>query len=149
VLALVNPERTRQLSAYCTANEATADIIIRAEYMLEVIGAGATATTEFDWHTIWKKSQEIVLVEKEIENIHAEGRKKPAVVATIQSEFATSWFYQTWELIKRSYIAFWRNPTYLMAKLTLNIIGGLFIGFTFFRSPNSQQGTQNKIFVSV
>lgn len=117
--------------------------------MLEVIGAGATATSEFDWHTIWKNSQEAARLEKEVENIHAEGRKKPAVQATFTSEFATSWFYQTWELFKRNHIAFWRNPTYLMAKLSLNIIGGLFIGFTFFQASNSQQGTQNKLFVSL
>lgn len=117
--------------------------------MLDVIGAGATATTEFDWYTIWKNSQEAARLEKEMENIHTEGRKRPAVEATLTSEFATSWLYQTWELLKRNNIAFWRNPTYLMAKLSLNIVGGLFIGFTFFQASNTQQGTQNKLFVSL
>ena len=35
-----------------------------------------------------------------------------------------------------------------MAKLALNAVGGLFIGFTFFKADDSQQGTQNKLFVS-
>ena len=35
---------------------------------------------------------------------------------------------------------------YLMAKLILNIVGGLFIGFTFFKAKHSIQGTQNKLF---
>ncbi|KAF9449781.1 pleiotropic drug resistance ABC transporter [Macrolepiota fuliginosa MF-IS2] len=117
-----------------------------AEYMLEVIGAGATATSEQDWYTIWKNSPEAVRLEEQIHDIHTEGRKKPAVEAAFASEFATSWFYQVWELLKRDHVAYWRNPTYLMAKLALNIIGGLFIGFTFFQSSNSQQGTQNKLF---
>lgn len=117
--------------------------------MLEIIGAGATATSEQDWHTIWKNSPQAIRLEKEIEEIHREGRKRPPVRATFTSEFATSWFYQTWELFKRGHVAYWRNPTYLMAKLSLNIIGGLFIGFTFFKASNSQQGTQNKLFVSL
>ena len=36
-----------------------------------------------------------------------------------------------------------------MAKLMLNIVGGLLIGFTFFKRSNSLEGTQNKnLFVS-
>lgn len=33
-----------------------------------------------------------------------------------------------------------------MAKIALQIVGGLFIGFTFWKSKNTQQGTQNKLF---
>ncbi|KXN88770.1 Brefeldin A resistance protein [Leucoagaricus sp. SymC.cos] len=117
-----------------------------AEYMLEVIGAGATATSSQDWHTVWKNSSEVLRINEEIERIHAEGRKQSAVQATFTSEYATSWLNQTWELIKRNHIAYWRDPTYLMAKLALNIIGGLFIGFTFFKAKDTQQGTQNKLF---
>ena len=35
-----------------------------------------------------------------------------------------------------------------MAKLMLNIVGGLFIGFTFFKRNNSLEGTQSNLFVS-
>lgn len=34
-----------------------------------------------------------------------------------------------------------------MSKLTLNIIGGLFIGFTFFKSGSTIQANQDKLFV--
>jgi len=117
--------------------------------MLDVIGAGATATSEQDWHAIWKASAELEGVQQEIEKIHTEGRNRPKVEAEIHSEFATSWLYQFWELSKRDVDAHWRSPTYLMAKFVLNISGGLFIGFTFFKSKDSQQGTQNKLFVSL
>lgn len=50
------------------------------------------------------------------------------------------------QLLWRDMMFRWRNPTYLIAKLSLNIFGGLFIGFTFFKAKNSQQGTQNKLF---
>ena len=33
-----------------------------------------------------------------------------------------------------------------MSKLLLNILAGLFIGFTFFKADNSIQGSQNKLF---
>lgn len=118
-----------------------------AEYMLEAIGAGATATSSQDWPLVWTKSPEADQVNQDIEQIHITGRQKPAVQATFISEFATSWLYQTWELTKRNYVAYWRDPMYLIAKLALNIFGGLFIGFTFFKASNSQQGTQNKLFV--
>jgi len=117
-----------------------------AEYMLDVIGAGATATSAQNWYDIWQSSQESKRVQQEIEAIHTEGRSRPAVEATIHSEFATSWPYQVKELLKRDAQAHWRDPTYLMAKLALNAISGLFIGFTFYKSKDSQQGTQNKLF---
>jgi ATP-binding cassette subfamily G (WHITE) protein 2 (SNQ2) len=34
----------------------------------------------------------------------------------------------------------------LLAKLALNVVAGLFVGFTFFKAKDSIQGTQNKIF---
>ncbi|KIM37032.1 hypothetical protein M413DRAFT_448754 [Hebeloma cylindrosporum] len=117
-----------------------------AEYMLDVIGAGATATSEQDWYSIWKAAPESVAVQEEVEKIHVEGRSRPAVTTELLSEFATPWFYQTWQLLKRDFDAHWRDPTYIMAKLVLNAFGGLFIGFTFFKAKDSQQGTQNKLF---
>ncbi|KAF8069197.1 pleiotropic drug resistance ABC transporter [Lyophyllum atratum] len=117
-----------------------------AEFMLDVIGAGATATSEQDWHAIWKKSPEAAKTQQELEAIHREGRSRPPVRATIRSEFATPWYHQLKELLFRDSRAHWRNPTYLMAKVVLNIFGGLFIGFTFFKAKNSQQGVQNQLF---
>lgn len=116
--------------------------------MLEVIGAGATATTTVDWHTVWKKSDEAAQALNEIQRIQEEGRKKPPVQATRKSAFATSWGYQVSVLTERAFSAYWRNPTYLLAKMILNIAAGLFIGFTFFKAKDSIQGTQNKLFVS-
>ena len=114
--------------------------------MLDVIGAGATATSKQDWYQLWQSSQESKDTQREIEAIHAEGRNRPVIAASIHTEFATPWVYQVVELLKRDAEAHWRNPTYLMAKLILNIVGGLFIGFTFFKAKDSIQGTQNKLF---
>ncbi|TEB24253.1 hypothetical protein FA13DRAFT_1756871 [Coprinellus micaceus] len=65
-----------------------------AEYMLDVIGAGATAKSAQDWYSIWKQSPEALAVSQEIDAIVGEGRQRGA--------FATSWSVQ----------AFWRDrPT--------------------------------------
>ncbi|PPQ79035.1 hypothetical protein CVT25_002344 [Psilocybe cyanescens] len=117
-----------------------------AEYMLDAIGAGATAVSDRDWHDVWLHSTESEALKKDIDHIHEEGRKHPPVGETLQSQFATPWLYQTRILIMRQHLAYWRDPTYLMSKISLNIIGGLFIGFTFFKSKDSIQGNQNKLF---
>lgn len=50
-----------------------------AEYMLEVIGAGATATTDIDWYGRWKDSPESQCTEEELGRIHDEGRSRRAI----------------------------------------------------------------------
>lgn len=45
--------------------------------MLDVIGAGATATSEQDWYNIWKAAPESVAVQEEVNKIHTEGRSRP------------------------------------------------------------------------
>ncbi|KAF7798180.1 hypothetical protein EIP86_009397 [Pleurotus ostreatoroseus] len=117
-----------------------------AEYILQAIGAGATATTDRDWHQIWKDSDEFQGAQREIEAIHEEGRKRPPVQTKLQSEYATSWWYQVVTLFQRDCQAHWRDPTFVMAKLVMCIFAGLFIGFTFFKAKDTMQGTQNKLF---
>lgn len=114
--------------------------------MLDVIGAGATASSSKDWHEIWINSPEAKALQRELDDIHEHGRNRP-VATGIRTEFATSWVYQFKELALRDAEAHWRDPTYLVAKLVLNAVGGLIVGFTFFKSKNSQQGIQNKLFV--
>ncbi|KAF8841352.1 pleiotropic drug resistance ABC transporter [Paxillus ammoniavirescens] len=119
-----------------------------AEYMLDVIGAGATAVSSTDWHQVWKSSPEASELDLEIERIHVEGRARPPLASgsAIHSEFATSWITQFFALTKRGFESYWRNPTYILAKLILSVAGGLLVGLTFFHSQNTLLGTQNKLF---
>ena len=116
---------------------------------MQVIGAGATATADRDWHEIWKAAPEATAVQVEIDLIHSEGRQRPPVATTLDKKYATSWFYQVATLTQRNMQSSWRDPTYIMSKVALNIVAGIFIGFTFFKAKDSMQGTQNKLFVSV
>ena len=119
-----------------------------AEYILDAIGAGATATTDTDWHSTWKGSPQAKAVDKELDTLLEDGRKRHAVDTEQHSEFSTSWIFQVKTLWERDIVRHWRDPTYLLAKLALNVFAALFIGFTFFQAKDSIQGTQNHIFVS-
>ncbi|TFK72093.1 pleiotropic drug resistance ABC transporter [Pluteus cervinus] len=117
-----------------------------AEYILDIIGAGANATSKLDWYNVWRESSESLQLLNQIESIHDLGRQRPPSKTSFYSEFATSWGNQLKILIERDARSYWRDPTYLMAKLSLNAMGGLFVGLTFFRSEDTQQGTQDKVF---
>lgn len=95
-----------------------------AEFMLDAIGAGATATSDRDWYDIWQHSKESAEVQRTVDQIHEDGVNRPPVETSRHSAFAASWGQQTMELIKRSSLRNWRDPTYLFAKLILNIVGG-------------------------
>lgn len=116
--------------------------------MLDVIGAGATASSEIDWYGVWRQSNEFRTAQQEIEAIHEEGRTRPPVKTARHSKYATPWTFQVGQLVKRAYQSYWRNPEYLTGKLALNIMAALLNGFTFFKAKDTLQGTQNKIFVS-
>jgi ATP-binding cassette subfamily G (WHITE) protein 2 (SNQ2) len=114
--------------------------------MLEVIGAGATATSTIDWYDVWKKSPEATAAALEIQRIHEEGRSQPAVETKQHTEYSTSWIHQTSVVVRRGAAAIWRNPGYVIAKSISNVAGSLFVGFTFWKSPSTEQGIQNKLF---
>ncbi|KAI9464144.1 ABC-2 type transporter-domain-containing protein [Lactarius psammicola] len=117
-----------------------------AEYILDVIGAGATATTDTDWYSTWKSSPQAKGVDSELDTLLEDGRKRHAIDTKQHSEFSTSWIFQVKTLWERDIVRHWRDPTYLVAKLALNVVAALFIGFTFFQAKDTIQGTQNKIF---
>ena len=136
----------------------------RAEFILDVIGAGATATSTQDWHAIWKSSHEAATLDRQLDEIHSKGRNAGAIRAELRTEFYTSWVYQVRELFKRDAAGHWRNPPYLQSKLFLDVVGecsrglrkisiiystpvGFFVGVTFYHSEDTLQGTQNKLFV--
>ncbi|TFY65604.1 hypothetical protein EVG20_g5493 [Dentipellis fragilis] len=119
-----------------------------AEYMLDVIGAGATAKSENDWHAIWKSSTLAERMQQELDALVTEGKGCEVVTTQFHSEFSTMWSQQAIELLRREAKRHWRDPIYLRSKVGLNVLGGLIIGFTFFKAKDSLQGTQNKIFAS-
>ena len=60
--------------------------------------------------------------------------------------FAAPMNTQLWTVTLRVFEQYWRTPSYLYSKTALCIAVGLFIGFSFYQSPNSLQGMQNQLF---
>jgi ATP-binding cassette, subfamily G (WHITE), member 2, SNQ2 len=91
--------------------------------MLDVIGAGATATSTIDWHDAWKKSAESSALRADLDRIHEEGRSRPPIAQVNHGSYASSWFFQFYNLYMRANRQYWREPSYLFSKLALNIAG--------------------------
>ncbi|KAI2791261.1 ABC multidrug transporter atrI [Penicillium oxalicum] len=123
-----------------------------AEYMLEIIGAGASGTSSKDWSTVWKESQESKGVQAEIDRIHEDKAAATAATgssgedASQHSEFAMPFASQLQCVTYRSFQSFWREPSYVWAKIMLATLSSLFIGFTFFKPDSSLQGFQDVLF---
>ncbi|KAI4152547.1 MAG: hypothetical protein LQ340_002854 [Diploschistes diacapsis] len=122
-----------------------------AEWMLEVIGAAPGSHTEIDWFDVWRNSPELEEVHAELENMKIE-RPKQSDLSSNSSEpadyreFAAPLPSQLLEVLKRIFAQYWRTPSYIFSKLLLCSLTGLFIGFSFFRSTNTQQGLQDQLF---
>lgn len=122
-----------------------------AEYILESIGAGATASVKEDWHLKWKASPEFQETNTQVETYIKElfGKRDPADdEKSSPSKYATSYFYQFRYVWLRSSVMFWRDVNYIMSKMMLFLVGGLFIGFTFYNVGSSFTGLQNAMFAA-
>lgn len=118
-----------------------------AEYMLEIVGAGANGTSTQDWHAVWKASQEAQAVLHEIDNIHEETVNDHSdTSAENHSEFAMPFSTQLVYVVQRTFQEYYRSPDYIFAKLILGIVSALFIGFSFWMPDSSQQGFQTVLF---
>ncbi|ODQ63164.1 hypothetical protein NADFUDRAFT_84369 [Nadsonia fulvescens var. elongata DSM 6958] len=120
-----------------------------AEFILECIGAGATAKNTADWNELWLESPEYAAVSQEVDNLNRELKALPPVTAegkNLAGKFATDYLTQLKIVFRRTGNQFWRRPDYLMAKFMLIIVGSLFIGFTFWNIDATIAGTQNAIF---
>ncbi|KAL2131092.1 hypothetical protein VTI74DRAFT_5566 [Chaetomium olivicolor] len=119
-----------------------------AEFMLEIVADGVNRDGE-DWHSVWKNSDEYKGVRAEIERIHEQGRSEKEVARTdgdTDSEFAMPFYAQVWEVTRRIFQQYWRMPGYVLSKLMLGILSGLFIGFTFWKAEGTQAGMRDVVF---
>ncbi|KAK4209948.1 putative ATP-binding cassette transporter [Rhypophila decipiens] len=120
-----------------------------AEYMLEIVAEG-TNSSGLDWHSVWKASPNCKGVMAELDRIHAAADvSKPAESQEEQdsnTEFAMPFYKQVYTVTERIFQQYWRMPGYVLAKLLLGAMSGLFIGFTFWRPDGTQAGMRGVIF---
>ena len=122
-----------------------------AEWMLAVIGAAPGSHTDIDWFQTWRKSSEYTVVQEQLDKWKVERPQitQPSSDPKDKSdyrEFAAPFGVQFYEVQKRIFEQYWRTPSYIYSKLSLCALTGLFIGFSFYRAPNTQQGLQNQLF---
>ncbi|EPS96974.1 hypothetical protein FOMPIDRAFT_1025183 [Fomitopsis schrenkii] len=117
-----------------------------AEYILDVVGAGATAMSKADWHLIWKQSPESHDLQEDLDLFRMSNVDRATGSDYEPPKYATPWTYQLRTLLQRDSRTLWRDPTYLIAKMAVNVFCALVIGFTYWKSHSTIQGTQNKLF---
>ncbi|ORY83752.1 ABC drug exporter AbcA [Protomyces lactucae-debilis] len=117
-----------------------------AEWMLEVIGAAPGSHTDQDWHKVWRASPEYEQVQAELEDLEHNSHPIISKDASQYNEFAAPLRTQIIEVTRRVFQQYWRSPTYLYSKLALCSLAVLFVGFVFYKAPNTQQGMQSQLF---
>ncbi|KAK7207674.1 ABC-2 type transporter-domain-containing protein [Myxozyma melibiosi] len=119
-----------------------------AEYILNCIGAGATAQASSNWYDIWTASSNFRELTAEIEQMHAELAKKPArqVSKELSRQYAANYMTQLKLVVIRMFDQYWRDPQYITAKAMLMLTSGLFVGFSFWHADHTLQGIQNLLF---
>lgn len=118
-----------------------------AEYVLEQVGAGVRGHATLDWPSVWATSSERQAITARIERLKSQKGTRSGHGSTATNRtFATTWFQQYLIVQKRLFMQHWRSPGYMNGKLAINIVGGLFMAFTFYKESNSVQGLQNKVF---
>jgi ATP-binding cassette subfamily G (WHITE) protein 2 (SNQ2) len=118
-----------------------------AEYMLEAIGAGNPDYKGQDWGDVWQKSAENEKLSNEIQEI-SKSRRDAAKneEASDDREYAMPYPQQWLAVVRRSFVAIWRDPEYVTGLTMLHIITGLFNGFTFWNLGNSSVDMQSRLF---
>ncbi|KAI0173090.1 ABC-2 type transporter-domain-containing protein [Hypoxylon sp. FL1284] len=119
-----------------------------AEWMLDAIGAAPGSSTEIDWFQTWRDSEEYAAVQAELQQLKDDAPALPPPTEDKQSyrEHAANFPTQLYEVTSRVFQQYWRTPSYIYSKAALCVLVALFIGFVFFRAPNSLQGLQNQMF---
>jgi len=133
--------------------------------MFEVTGAAPGSESTQDWPAIWKNSEEHKAVKAELARMKEISRQQlafddPNELRPYAAPFAT----QFWVVLVRVFQQYWRTPSYLYSKVALclfsvgsktsksitksllTLVQALFIGFSFWKMPNSLQGLQNQMY---
>lgn len=124
-----------------------------AEYMLDVIGAGASGGNAKgqDWHALFVASDMHRQLQRDLVEIESSSEGlvlSPEEEARGRREYAASYMTQLRSVFWRTAVHYWRDPIYLGSKIGLCLFAGLFIGSSFWQqgSKVSVASLQNKLF---
>ncbi|GME96678.1 unnamed protein product [[Candida] boidinii] len=129
-----------------------------AEYILEVIGAGATATVNEDWNEIWLGSKNYQNVCTEIDEILKNTNSSKSDSATspdakddksLTSAYATPYLYQLKYVIFRGSLQLNRDIVHQVSRTAYLLSHGLIVGFSFWNVKHTIIGMQNTMFANL
>jgi ABC-type multidrug transport system ATPase subunit len=117
-----------------------------AEWMMEVTNSNRPSS--IDWILEWQNSSEKEELRKEIAAMSSRQASPPSstVVAQQHQEFGLPLAQQIIQLTKRTFIEYWRTPSFLYAKFAFTCGASLAIAFSCWKSPNTLQGLQTQVF---
>lgn len=105
-----------------------------AEFMLDCIGAGASAESTHDWSELYRNSQLYTDTENCVKKIferHCDPQYRPSDESLRHGTYANGYRTQLRELYKRTFYYHYRTPSYIASKLGLALIASLFISSSF------------------
>ncbi|KAI9848005.1 MAG: hypothetical protein M1838_000677 [Thelocarpon superellum] len=118
-----------------------------AEFMLEAIGAGNPDYQGQDWGDVWAASEEHRQRTQEIQQMIVDRSHATAGASTRDDrEYAMPLSTQVVAVVKRSFVAYWRSPEYIIGKFSLHIFTGLFNTFTYWKLGHSTIDMQSRLF---
>ena len=117
-----------------------------AEYMLEVIGAGNPDYNGKDWGDVWAASAESFDRGQEIQALVDARFVRADPTLVDDREFAMPLSTQVRAVVHRCFTSYWRTPEYIIGKLIIHIVTGLFNMFTFYHLGYSQVDMQSRLF---
>ncbi|KAJ3541172.1 hypothetical protein NM208_g4732 [Fusarium decemcellulare] len=115
-----------------------------AEHMIDVVSGELSGGK--DWHQIWVNSPEYKKTMATLDDLIKATSSKPPATTDDGHEFAASMVTQTKVVTKRMNMALYRNTEYVMNKIMLHVISGLFNGFSFWMIGNNVKDLQNTLF---
>jgi ABC-type multidrug transport system permease subunit len=115
--------------------------------MLEVIGAGDPNYKGPDWGDTWEKSPDRTKRSEEIKSmINDRQHVEPTKSLKDDREYAMPLSTQTMAVTRRAFVAYWRTPEYIIGKMSLHIMTGLFNCFTFYHLGYKSIDFQSRLF---
>lgn len=138
-----------------------------AEWMFQITGASAGSENKQDWSAVWNTSEERNAVKAELAHMKDQLSQCPSSSLDASDTdalrpFAATFATQSRIVLKRVFQQYWRTPSYLYSKAALCLFSvsqinhrynthlrffqALFIGFSFWKMPNSLQGLKNQMY---
>lgn len=118
-----------------------------ADFIIETVGERSSEKSCSNWAELWKASDEGKKVTHTLQQLeqHAVISGESSVI--VQKERIT-YLNQLMIVTKRQYLTFIRDRSYIASKFLLNVVSGLFIGFTFWKTKHNIIGLQNLVFAT-